>query len=83
MISGEQWMEKTQAGLSEIYKLEGKITADTANAGKDITVQITSPSQKVNVNPGSDNSYQMDNQDTYPQRYMGSYLLHLHHDGSS
>ena len=28
LIAGEQWMEKTQAGLSEIYKLEGQITAD-------------------------------------------------------
>ncbi|MEI0797155.1 glycoside hydrolase family 16 protein [Brachyspira intermedia] len=35
------------------FRAKGKITADTANAGKDITVQITSPSQKVNVNPGS------------------------------
>lgn len=35
------------------FRAKGKITADTANAGKDITVQITSPSQKVAVNPGS------------------------------
>lgn len=28
LIAGEQWLEKTQAGLSEIYKLEGQITAD-------------------------------------------------------
>ena len=28
LIAGEQWLEKTQASLTEIYKLEGQITAD-------------------------------------------------------
>ena len=51
MISGEQWMEKTQAGLSEIYKLEGKITADNirelAAANSDLAAILDTNSLKA------------------------------------
>lgn len=47
------FQESGFSGSKLEFRAKGMATAETSNPGKDITVKITSPSQKIEVNPGS------------------------------